>query len=418
MQSEIDVEAVETQRANMPNTAPWREGVDEVVIQTSNLWKRYPELHAKAKAGDKQAATKLVKIVVKPEKIKALVEQHPNAKVAFVHAEESAGTNRLPSSYAMEFEKQGLEISDIVQTNKPVHTNADKVGRFVRRARFDGEVEPGREYIIVDDHVTMGGTLRDLKDYIESKGGKVVAVSTLTASAGGTKLRPTIEQIHEFNNLGVTNEQLKELGIANGFEGLTRSEARQILVLANPRGNQGASRGRKSGIRVDEERVDEGAQRKEVAREDAVPYGTDINQGFGSAGTSLNQVASAMRKINWQPGTVNVDIGGGRFDKATDYLRDNGVENLVFDPFNRNAKHNKAVAERVRDEKVDTVTCNNVLNVIDSSRSRANVILQAAKALKKGGTAYFSVYEGDKSSVSRCRSRISRHTSAKTQTII
>ena len=136
-----------------------------------------------------------------------------------------------------------------------------------------------------------------------------------------------------------------------------------------------------------------------IVNEDAVPYG--ISQGFGSAGTSLNQVPSATRKIKWEPGTVNVDIGGGRFDKATNYLEEKGVENLVFDPFNRNSEHNKAVAERVRDEKVDTVTCNNVLNVIDSEQSRANVILQAAKALRKGGTAYFSVYEGDKSGVGR-----------------
>jgi len=126
-----------------------------------------------------------------------------------------------------------------------------------------------------------------------------------------------------------------------------------------------------------------------------------VSQGFGSAATSLNQVASAMRKIDWKPGTVNVDIGGGRFDKATEYLREQGVESMVFDPFNRDAEHNRQVAERVRDEKVDTVTCNNVLNVIDSVSSRANVILQAAKALKPGGTAYFSVYEGDKSGVGR-----------------
>jgi len=126
-----------------------------------------------------------------------------------------------------------------------------------------------------------------------------------------------------------------------------------------------------------------------------------ISQGFGSAATSLNQVASAMRKIGWKPGTVNVDIGGGKFDKATEYLREQGVESIVFDPFNRDAEHNRQVAERVRDEKVDTVTCNNVLNVIDSASSRANVILQAAKALKPGGTAYFSVYEGDKSGVGR-----------------
>lgn len=259
LQSELDIEAVDTQRANMPKTAPWREGVDEVVIQTTlpAIKKKYSELHAKAKAGDVEAAEELISNVVKPEKVKALVEQHPNAIVAFVHALENSGRNQLPAQYAQEFVMHGLELSAIIQTNRPSHTDSDKVGRFVRRSRFDGEVEPGREYIIVDDHVTMGSTLRDLKDYIESKGGKVVAVSTLTASAGGTKLRPTEEQIKELNNKGVTNEQLKELGIADGFEGLTRSEAREVLVLANSRGNQGTSRRRTTLVgnrsRVEEE---------------------------------------------------------------------------------------------------------------------------------------------------------------------
>ena len=126
-----------------------------------------------------------------------------------------------------------------------------------------------------------------------------------------------------------------------------------------------------------------------------------ISQGFGSAGTSLNQVPRGMRLINWQSGTRNVDIGGGRFDAATDYLSEQGVENLVFDPFNRDVEHNKEVAERVRDEKADTATCHNVLNVIDTAAARGNVILQAAKAIKPDGTAYFTVYEGDKSGKGR-----------------
>lgn len=126
-----------------------------------------------------------------------------------------------------------------------------------------------------------------------------------------------------------------------------------------------------------------------------------ISQGFGSAGTSLNQVPSGMRKVDWKSGTTNVDIGGGRFDTATEFLKEQGVENLVFDPFNRDAKHNEVVANRVREEKADTATCHNVLNVIDTEASRANVILQAAKAIKPDGTAYFTVYEGDKSGVGK-----------------
>ena len=200
---------------------------------------------------------------VKEDRIRAIVEQHPNAIVAFVHAEEMTGRNAIPMAYALRFKEYGLTLSDVVQTNKPGHTGTDRFGRFVRRARFDGEVEEGREYILVDDHVTMGGTLRDLKDYIESKGGKVVALSSLSASAGGTNLRPTEEQIRELTEKGITNEQLKELGIADNIEGLTRSEARELLVLANSRGNRGTSQGRQTevgeNLGVDARAQEEGA---------------------------------------------------------------------------------------------------------------------------------------------------------------
>ncbi len=242
-----DVETVvSVQRSTMSPTAPWRDGVEDVTVHTTlpTIQKKYGELHQRAKKGDTDAADELVTSVVKPEKIAAIVAQHPEARVAYVHAEEATGRNTLPVAYAHQFKRQGLQLSDIVQTNKPEHTGSDRAGRFIRRARFNGEVESGREYIIVDDHITMGSTLRDLKDYIESKGGKVVAVSTLTASAGGTKLIPTKEQIQQLNEKGVTNEQLREIGIADSIEGLTRREAAEILVLVDRRGNSRSSRRR------------------------------------------------------------------------------------------------------------------------------------------------------------------------------
>ena len=251
LHSERDREAVSGQRERFAPTAQWREGVDDVMVHTTlaTMRKKHGELHDRAKAGDVEAALELVAAVVKPEKVKALAETHPDARVAFVHAEEATGRNAIPKAYAECLEYHGLQLADIEQINKPAHTGSDRVGRFFRRARFDGEVEAGREYILVDDHVTMGGTLRDLKDYIESKGGKVVAVSTLTASAGSTKLRPTEEQIRQLNEKGITNEQLERAGIADSFDGLTRSEAREILVLADAGGDRGSSQ-RREGSRT------------------------------------------------------------------------------------------------------------------------------------------------------------------------
>ena len=126
-----------------------------------------------------------------------------------------------------------------------------------------------------------------------------------------------------------------------------------------------------------------------------------VRQKFRSGNTSLRQVAAGFRKVNFQPGTVNLDLGGGKFDDATKFLEEKGVKNLVFDPVNRSNSHNRAIFDAVRNGGVDTVTCNNVLNVIQEAEARDNVILQAAKALKPDGTAYFTVYEGDRSGKGR-----------------
>ncbi|MBP0989854.1 MAG: hypothetical protein J5874_01560 [Oscillospiraceae bacterium] len=42
-----------------------------------------------------------------------------------------------------------------------------------------------------------------------------------------------------------------------------------------------------------------------------------------------------FKNPNAKFGAVNVDIGGGKFDLAADFLAQNGTRNLVFDPYNR-----------------------------------------------------------------------------------
>lgn len=326
LHSERDREAVSGQRERFAPTAQWREGVDDVMVHTTlaTMRKKHGELHDRAKAGDVDAALKLVASAVKPEKVKALAEAHPNARVAFVHAEEATGRNAIPKAYAECLEYHGLQLADIEQINKPAHTGSDRVGRFFRRARFDGEVEQGREYILVDDHVTMGGTLRDLKDYIESKGGKVVAVSTLTASAGSTKLRPTEEQIRQLNEKGITNEQLERAGIADSFDGLTRSEAREILVLADAGGDRGSSQ-RREGSRT-RPQVLEGVLRTE----DGV-----TNDQYRKAG--ISEEKAGVNRRDAQEILVLADAGGdrgtprGRGDKLGTGGHLSGVEKNILD---------------------------------------------------------------------------------------
>lgn len=129
-----------------------------------------------------------------------------------------------------------------------------------------------------------------------------------------------------------------------------------------------------------------------------------IAQAISSAETSIKQIPAIFKKIPWQSGTVNIDIGGGKFDLATNFVKEKGVENIVFDPFNRDYDHNSKAFEKIK-QGGDTVTVANVLNVIAEENARDNVILQAARALKPNGTAYFGIYEGSKDGVGKVTSK-------------
>lgn len=99
---------------------------------------------------------------------------------------------------------------------------------------------------------------------------------------------------------------------------------------------------------------------------------------------------------------MNLDYGGGRFDNATEFLAEQNVKNLVYDPYNRSAEHNKSVLAEIRERGgADTVTCSNVLNVIKEENVRNEVIRNIYKLLKNGGVAYFTVYEGSGSGEGR-----------------
>lgn len=123
------------------------------------------------------------------------------------------------------------------------------------------------------------------------------------------------------------------------------------------------------------------------------------NQAVSSSDTSINRskLPGSFNRIAWRKGTVNADIGGGRFDNATAMLSELGVENVIYDPFNRSKEHNRKAVSKIAGGKADTATINNVLNVIKESDARRLVIRQAADAIGLNGTAYFLIYEGDAS---------------------
>lgn len=121
------------------------------------------------------------------------------------------------------------------------------------------------------------------------------------------------------------------------------------------------------------------------------------DQEYDSAATSINstKLPAIYRMIKLQPGTVGVDFGGGRFDNAVEYLRDQDVTLCVYDPYNRSAKHNREVLRTLRaNGGADFAINSNVLNVIKEPEARKGVLENIKKITKSGAPIYITVYEG------------------------
>lgn len=128
------------------------------------------------------------------------------------------------------------------------------------------------------------------------------------------------------------------------------------------------------------------------------------SQDVTSADTSINssKLPVLFTKVkNWITGTINLDLGGGKFDNAKEYLEARGVTSYIYDKYNRTAKQNEYAAEHTQDGQADTVTISNVLNVINTQEGRDEVLRNALDAVKPDGTVYITVYNGDKTGVGR-----------------
>lgn len=141
---------------------------------------------------------------------------------------------------------------------------------------------------------------------------------------------------------------------------------------------------------------------EEITSEDSVEDDVyedikEIGQEFTSENTSINskKVPAVFKMVHFEPGTVNCDFGGGKFNTAAEYLEQYDVVNLVYDPYNRSSEHNQEVIRLIREHGgADTATCSNVLNVIKEPEVRLNVLKNISKLVKSGGTVYITVYEG------------------------
>ncbi|MFT8795198.1 MAG: phosphoribosyltransferase [Acetobacter orientalis] len=161
-------------------------------------------------------------------------------------------TNALGMAYAQAVANVfGFDVaSDVFQiTSEKRDRRVDAMSRLGLPPLFDGEIEAGADYILVDDVFTTGGTLACLRGYVHRHGGNVIVCSTLAAGTRvtreatrydrrqmGVALAPTSVRVRELrNNLADEYHALDSVfceGLKYGLQQLTEQEARFVSSQA------------------------------------------------------------------------------------------------------------------------------------------------------------------------------------------
>ena len=186
-----------------------------------------------AKAGDGRAAVLLVKALAKPLIEPAARAFGSGAMFVAPHAREATGENAIPMALASALAQgtKGRLDDEIVQANRVFHTGADPMERMNARAAYDGSVSSDARYVLVDDVLTMGGTLAELADYLQRHGARVAGVVILVNAARSGKLAPderTIAKIKE--RFGDTIRDVFGIDPA----ALTAEEAQYLIGFRTP----------------------------------------------------------------------------------------------------------------------------------------------------------------------------------------
>lgn len=141
--------------------------------------------YSAAKAGCEEAAFRLVNDLAH-DFLDSLKGAFPQG-VHYVspYAQEATGDNAIPLLLSLMAADtlDGYSDTDIVQLQKVFHTGADPMERLLLRPSFEGKVERGNNYVLVDDVTSMGGTLAELANYIRLNGGTVLG-SIVLVNAG------------------------------------------------------------------------------------------------------------------------------------------------------------------------------------------------------------------------------------------
>ncbi|MCO6525504.1 LPD7 domain-containing protein [Snodgrassella sp.] len=191
-----------------------------------------------AKGGDEQAAMQLVAKLITADTVAQVNEMIDGHVVTIVpvSAIEASGENQIPRAMATVLAKElDLPVDhNILQANKVNRTGSGIDHRLAFQPLFTGAVTPGQEYLLIDDTLSVGSTLANLKGYIETNGGKVIGAAVMTAHEGALNIaiKPDmINAITRKHGNSMNNFWKKEFGYE--IDKLTQGEAGHVRKAQN-----------------------------------------------------------------------------------------------------------------------------------------------------------------------------------------
>lgn len=230
---------------NLMTRVPWPDDFPDVI--SNIIWaskekggaclKSHPLYQPAKGERDMGSALSLIDDVVKPETIdglKKIAEKSGTAPILIAPAAQAEDSNNaLAVAYANWLAHElDWGVEDRVFQNKAF--SKDRSGAWARIANtstFYGEIDKTTPYVIVDDVITLGGTLADLRSFIIGKGGSVIGMSTIASRYGhdtpihlGKDLQKKLEK---FYGSDLKKFCLEHLGF--GHECFTRSEGENVL---------------------------------------------------------------------------------------------------------------------------------------------------------------------------------------------
>jgi len=196
----------------------------------------YAAIYASAKLGDVKAAHTLVGRFFNKAVVSAVIDGVIDYVVPVMELGEEGRWNPIPFELArVTAQAIGARVMPLIVRNNFTWPNG--TGKLpllpLDQPSFVGKVLPGR-YLLVDDRVTYGSALANLRGWISVNGGQVACATALSAAVFATKLVPNYLTLAHLKIRFNKDRKAFMHKLPFPFDYLTNGEARLIDALPEP----------------------------------------------------------------------------------------------------------------------------------------------------------------------------------------